>query len=148
MKSSPWAKLTTSIMPKMRVSPEATSARIMPVTTPLIVWISSWWKAISIPVLLCEPAPSFPRKREPRAEAPGGCPWAPASAGATMDGIGALHAQILMNHSVIHPQLGGGRVMPHEALLQDVDPPGGRQCQRHVLLDQQHRHILAMQYVD
>src|SRR5438552_674202 len=42
MKSSPWAKLTTSIMPKIRVSPEATNARIMPVTMPLIVWISSW----------------------------------------------------------------------------------------------------------
>src|SRR4029077_4769079 len=39
MKSSPWAKFTTSMMPKIRVSPEATSARIMPVTTPLTVWI-------------------------------------------------------------------------------------------------------------
>src|SRR5437764_490142 len=39
MKSSPWAKLTTSMMPKISVRPDATSARIMPVTTPLIVWI-------------------------------------------------------------------------------------------------------------
>src|SRR6516165_3391020 len=39
MKSSPWAKLTTSMMPKINVSPDATSASIMPVTTPLIVWI-------------------------------------------------------------------------------------------------------------
>src|SRR6516164_9745104 len=39
MKSSPWAKLTTSMMPKINVRPDATSARIMPVTTPLIVWI-------------------------------------------------------------------------------------------------------------
>src|SRR5579883_392172 len=39
MKSSPWAKLTTSMMPKIRVRPDATSARIMPVTTPFTVWI-------------------------------------------------------------------------------------------------------------
>src|ERR1700676_3169360 len=42
MNNSPCAKLTTSMIPKIRVSPEATSARIMPVTMPLIVWISSW----------------------------------------------------------------------------------------------------------
>ncbi len=42
MNSSPWAKLTTSMMPKISVSPEATSARIMPVTMPFTVWISSW----------------------------------------------------------------------------------------------------------
>src|SRR5262247_2189712 len=42
MNSSPWAKLTTSMMPKIRVSPEAISARIMPVTMPFTVWISSW----------------------------------------------------------------------------------------------------------
>src|SRR6186997_1276869 len=39
MNSSPWAKFTTSIMPKISVSPEAISARIMPVTMPLSVWI-------------------------------------------------------------------------------------------------------------
>src|SRR5690242_11415731 len=39
MKSSPCAKLTTSMMPKISVSPDETSARIMPVTTPLMVWI-------------------------------------------------------------------------------------------------------------
>src|SRR5260370_26643104 len=39
MKSSPWAKLTTSMMPKIKVSPEATRATIMPVTMPLTVWI-------------------------------------------------------------------------------------------------------------
>ena len=42
MNSSPWAKLTTSMMPKIKVSPEATSARIMPVTMPLTVWIRIW----------------------------------------------------------------------------------------------------------
>src|SRR5262252_7712928 len=41
MNSSPWAKLTTSIMPKISVNPEAISARIMPVTMPFNVWISS-----------------------------------------------------------------------------------------------------------
>src|SRR5271169_5379057 len=48
MNSSPWAKLTTSMMPKIKVRPEATSARIMPVTTPLIVWIKIWSSGISM----------------------------------------------------------------------------------------------------
>src|SRR5437870_7935887 len=39
MNSSPCAKLTTSMIPKMRVSPDATSARIMPLTIPLSVWM-------------------------------------------------------------------------------------------------------------
>ncbi len=34
---SPWAKLTTSMMPKIRVRPEATSASTMPLTSPLTV---------------------------------------------------------------------------------------------------------------
>jgi len=44
MNSSPWAKFTTSMMPKISVRPEATSARIIPVTTPLTVWMTSSWK--------------------------------------------------------------------------------------------------------
>ena len=39
MNSSPWAKLTTSMMPKISVRPEAISAKIMPVTMPFTVWI-------------------------------------------------------------------------------------------------------------
>src|ERR1700746_3715749 len=39
MNSSPWAKLTTSMMPKISVRPEAISARIMPVMMPFTVWI-------------------------------------------------------------------------------------------------------------
>src|SRR5512145_1578076 len=39
MKRSPWAKLTTSMIPKIRVSPEATRARIMPLTIPLMTWM-------------------------------------------------------------------------------------------------------------
>src|SRR5260370_42401677 len=39
MKSSRYAKLTTSMMPRIKVSPEATRATIMPVTMPLTVWI-------------------------------------------------------------------------------------------------------------
>src|SRR5215471_11349537 len=46
MNSSPCAKLTTSMIPKINVSPEATSAKIIPVTMPLIVWISSWSNGI------------------------------------------------------------------------------------------------------
>ncbi len=41
MTRSPWAKLTTSMMPKIRVSPEATRARIMPFTMPLTVWMTN-----------------------------------------------------------------------------------------------------------
>src|SRR5215475_10417029 len=39
MNSSPWAKFTTSMIPKIRVRPEATRARIIPVTRPFSVWI-------------------------------------------------------------------------------------------------------------
>src|SRR5665213_37781 len=41
MNNSPCAKFTTSMMPKISVRPEATRAKIMPVTMPLTVWISS-----------------------------------------------------------------------------------------------------------
>src|ERR1051325_3245426 len=47
MNSSPWAKFTTSMMPKISVSPEAISARIMPVTMPLIVWMRIWSNGMS-----------------------------------------------------------------------------------------------------
>ncbi len=40
MNNSPCAKFTTSMMPKISVRPDATSARIMPVTMPFIVWIT------------------------------------------------------------------------------------------------------------
>ena len=40
MNSSPWAKFTTSMMPKISVSPEAISARIMPATMPFTVWMT------------------------------------------------------------------------------------------------------------
>ena len=49
MKSSPWAKLTTSMMPKISVSPEATSASIMPVTMPLTVWMMMMSQGIPMP---------------------------------------------------------------------------------------------------
>jgi hypothetical protein len=48
MNSSPWAKLTTSMMPKISVSPEATKAKIMPVTTPLTVWMMMMSQGMSI----------------------------------------------------------------------------------------------------
>src|SRR5215475_2401368 len=47
MNSSPWAKFTTSMMPKMRVSPEATRARIMPLTIPFTIWTRIWSKGIT-----------------------------------------------------------------------------------------------------
>jgi hypothetical protein len=37
MTRSPWAKFTTSMMPKIRVRPEATRARIIPFTSPVTV---------------------------------------------------------------------------------------------------------------
>src|SRR5476651_2128845 len=41
MNSSPWAKFTTSMIPKISVRPEAISARIMPVTMPFSVWMTN-----------------------------------------------------------------------------------------------------------
>ena len=41
MNSSPWAKFTTSMIPKIRVSPDATSAKIMPLTSPFTSWTTS-----------------------------------------------------------------------------------------------------------
>src|SRR6478672_11740050 len=41
MNNSPWAKFTTSMMPKINVSPDAISARIMPVTMPFSVWMKN-----------------------------------------------------------------------------------------------------------
>src|SRR6476646_6668042 len=40
MNSSPCAKFTTSMMPKISVRPESTSAKIMPATMPLTVWMT------------------------------------------------------------------------------------------------------------
>src|SRR5262245_28174392 len=42
MNRSPWAKLTMSMIPKISVSPEATSARIMPFTSPLTICTRIW----------------------------------------------------------------------------------------------------------
>src|SRR5919198_319591 len=120
MNSSPCAKLTTSMIPKISVSPEATSARIMPVTTPLIVWISSWSSGISILRLLSDAGASFPQKREPGAACCGGCRWAHAYAGATVSRIGALHAYVLMDNPIVGAQLGGWGVVTDHAFFQDV----------------------------
>src|ERR1700730_7842414 len=107
MKSSPWAKLTTSMIPKISVSPDATSARIMPVTMPLTVWI---------------------RMRS--------------------TGISTLDPQVLLDHRVVHAQLGGGGVMPDRALLHDVDPLARLERQRHILLHQEDRHLLPTEHLD
>src|SRR6185369_12931945 len=48
MNSSPCAKFTTSMMPKISVKPDATSARIMPVTMPLTVWMAMTSQGISM----------------------------------------------------------------------------------------------------
>src|SRR5438270_3496271 len=125
MNNSPWAKLPTSMMPKIKVSPEATSARIMPVTMPLIVWISSWSNGISMPIIL----PGLLRhSRESQ--------------------VPVLHTQILMDDRVADAQLRGHCVVPDHALFDEIDPPRSLQRQRHVLLNEQHRHIVFFQHAD
>src|SRR5688572_6302672 len=42
IRRSPWAKFTTSMIPKISVRPEATSARIMPLTRPFTVCTRNW----------------------------------------------------------------------------------------------------------
>src|SRR5215469_1423504 len=159
MNSSPCAKLTTSMMPKINVRPDATKAKIMPVTMPLIVWISSWSSGISMLLFLSAAPPSFSRKREPRAACCGGCPWAPpraagpcgpsrGSAGATVSRIAASHAHILMDDPIIGAQLGGRGVVADHPFFQDVDAPGGVQGQRNILFDEQHRDMLALEHAD
>src|SRR5262249_37263035 len=46
MKRSPCAKLTMSMIPKMSVRPDATSARIMPLTRPLTICTKIWSNGI------------------------------------------------------------------------------------------------------
>src|SRR5258708_29213949 len=55
MNNSPWAKLTTSMIPKIKVRPEATSARIMPVTMPFRVWINIWSNGMACRNSILEP---------------------------------------------------------------------------------------------
>src|SRR5439155_1688566 len=107
MRNSPCAKLTTSMMPKIRVNPDATSARIIPLTMPFSVWITKCANETAI-----------------------------------------SHAEILVDDGVTDAQLRGRRVVAHDALFNDVDPLAGEEGQRHILLDQQHRHGLAVQHLD
>src|SRR5579862_3842963 len=105
MRNSPCAKLTTSMMPKISVNPDATSARIMPLTMPFSVWITK-----------------------------------------CANGIPMSDAEISVDDSVAHMQFGGRGVVAHDALLDDVDPLARREGQRHILLDQQHRHGILVQH--
>src|ERR671918_696122 len=95
------------MMPKISVSPEATRARIIPLTTPLTIWTTSW-----------------------------------------SNGTTTLHPQVLVDHRLIGPQLGGRGVVAHGALLHDVDALGDPERERHVLLDQENRHALAAKHLD
>src|SRR5436309_1284931 len=71
MNSSPCAKLTTSMMPKIRVRPDATSARIMPVTMPLIVWMMIWSNGMADKKSMVSPRRSIQRaKSKPAWPAP------------------------------------------------------------------------------
>src|SRR5260370_11081029 len=106
MNSSPWAKLTTSMMPKISVSPDATSARIMPLTMPFSVWMTKCANEIM------------------------------------------SDAEILVDDGVADAQLRGRGVVANDALLDDVDPVAGAEGQRHILLDQQHRHVILVQHID
>src|ERR1700730_1154682 len=104
MNNSPWAKFTTSMMPKISVSPEATSARIMPTTMPLIVWIR-----------ICS---------------------------------SKLDSEVFVNDFVVGVQLRSRRVMAHGAFFHEINAFARLERERHVLLDQQHRHALAADHVD
>src|SRR6266849_358027 len=106
MRNSPCAKLTTSMMPKISVKPDATSARIMPLTMPFSVWMTKCANEIM------------------------------------------SYAEILVDDRVADAQLRGRGVVAHDALLDDVDPLAGKEGQRHILLDQQHRHRIAVQHLD
>src|SRR6266568_5507328 len=101
MRNSPCAKLTTSMMPKISVKPEATSARIIPLTMPFSVWITK-----------------------------------------CANGTPMSDAEILVDDSIADAQLRGRGVVANDALLDDVDPLAGAEGQRHILLDQQHRHVI------
>src|SRR6202035_4449298 len=107
IRNSPCAKLTTSMMPKISVNPEATSARIMPLTMPFSVWITK----------CANPIPMS-------------------------------DAEILVDDGVAEVQLRGRGVVADDPLLDDVDPLAGKEGQRHVRLDQQHRHRIAVQHLD
>src|SRR5215475_11886457 len=115
MNSSPCAKFTTSMMPKISVSPEATSARIMPATMPLTVWIR----------ICCSGIVSR------------NCPSAPI-----------LHSEIAVDDRIVDIELARERVVTDHALLHEIGALARRKRQRHVLLDQQDRHALAMQRRD
>ena len=51
-------------------------------------------------------------------------------------------------HRVIGAQVGGRRVVPHDALLHDVDALGRLERQRHVLLDEEDGHAVPVEHVD
>src|SRR6516162_6212149 len=133
------------MMPKIKVSPEATSARIMPVTTPLIVWIRIWSNGIS---MLASLSRHSRERGNPERPASSGCPWTPALRGGDGECAGPLHPQILMDHRVVDLERGGWCVMPDDTFFQNVNPLRRIERQRHVLLDEQHSDMLAMQYID
>src|SRR6266571_2768146 len=107
MRNSPCAKLTTSMMPKISVKPDATSARIIPLTMPFSVWITKCANETAM-----------------------------------------SHAEILVDDGVADPQLRGRGVVADDTLLDDVDPLAGEEGQRHILLDQEHRHLFLVQHLD
>src|SRR5688500_1476253 len=97
MNSSPCAKFTTSMIPKISVSPEATRARIIPFTMPLMACTTIWSQGI----------------------------------------MACLHSQVLVDDGLVGAQGRRRRLVPHHALLHDVDALAHAERERHVLLDQQ-----------
>src|SRR5499427_7845579 len=104
MNSSPWAKLTTSIMPKISVNPEAISARIMPVTMPFNVWISSssYGIACKIPSTLLMLYPEI-LVDDRVAELERGC-WAVMPDSAFLHDVDALARFQRQRHVLLHQQ--------------------------------------------
>src|SRR3974390_826225 len=119
MNSSPCAKLTTSMMPKISVRPEAISARIMPVTMPLTVWIRTW--SSGKPWMICT---SIVIAR----------PW--------------LDPEILLDDGIAPAQARRRRVVADRTLLHEVDALACLEGKRHVLLDQEDGDALLVQRRD
>src|SRR6266403_1006852 len=125
------------MMPKMSVSPEATSARIIPFTRPFRSWTAT-----------CSSTLSGPRRRAPPPA--GAAPRQRARAGpAPPDArAGGSNAEVAVDHRVARAELGGRRHVAHGALLHDVDAIADVEGERHVLLDEQNGHPLLVKRVD
>src|SRR5262245_59487263 len=137
MNSSPCAKLTTSMIPKISVSPEATRARIKPLTTPLSVWMRKASMRLKTSPSFSRSATALPGRSE-RLGGLGGHVGVPH----------LLNPQVLMDDGVVGAQLSGRRVVADDALFHDVDAVADLEGQRDILLHEEDGHALAVEHPD